>query len=102
MNKNQEIVVELLKDQELQKKLTVCKSAEECYELVKETSGMTLSIEEFKEAVKGVKMLISNVESGQLSEDDLEAIAGGGSGRDFVEGVATGAAIVGAIAAAAA
>lgn len=97
-------VMELVKDEEILKKMTEAKTPEECYDVVKDR--INISFEDFQSSMSVALAYLQESESGELSEDDLDAVAGGKSTAQVigdVSGVVGGVAAVaaGAISAAA-
>ncbi len=76
------------------------KTPEECYDLVKDKTDVTL--EEFCEQMAIIKDFLEEKKSGLLSEEDLDAIAGGKSTGGTVLSIASAGAIIGSAIAAAA
>ena len=68
----QEFINKMAEDETLAKKMSECKSPEEAYEVAKE-SGLTDDIEIFKAVMTEVNRQVK----GELSDDELENIAGG-------------------------
>ncbi len=83
-------------DADLLKKMEGCKSDTEAYEVAK-SAGVTDSAEVFKAAMSELKNAV-----GELSEDDLENVAGGASSSEIASAVtaSVGAAATAASAAA--
>ncbi len=76
-------VEKLLKDEDLQKKLQACKSPEEAFGVAKAVvSG--LSMEEFTDTMKKINDSAAKTTDGELSEEDLEHVAGGWSDDNTV------------------
>ena len=75
-----EFIEKLTKDETLANKMEGCKAPEEAYEVAKE-AGLTDDIESFKAVMTAVNKKIN----GELSDDELDNIAGGSVLRDFVE-----------------
>lgn len=71
----------LAKDEGLQKKLQACKSPEEAFEVAK-SAVSRLNYEDFTATMKKVNEAVANTKSGELSDDDLEKVAGGWSDGD--------------------
>ncbi|MGN0648812.1 MAG: Nif11-like leader peptide family RiPP precursor [Oscillospiraceae bacterium] len=68
----QEFVEKMSKDEALAKKMSECKSPEEAYETAKE-AGLTDDIETFKAVMTAVNKKVK----GELSDDELDDVAGG-------------------------
>lgn len=68
-------ILELINDEEAIAKMKKANSAKEAYELVKDRVG--ISFEEFQSSMKIANEYVNNNEEGELSEDDLDAVAGG-------------------------
>ena len=92
-----------LKDEKLQKKLAASKSPEEALKIVK-AEGFDIGLKDFKDSMQKLNGYLKP-KSGELSDSDLEYVAGGRSSQRSYEnsmlGIGTGAAVVGAAAAAA-
>lgn len=96
MNENlKNFIMKLGEDSELQEKMKQCKSPEEAYKLATSVSD-GYSQEEFVEVMK----ILSKGQTDELSEEDLEQVAGGLSTRDWFAIAATGAGLAGGAAAA--
>jgi hypothetical protein len=97
-------IFELIKDEETLKKMSACKSEQECYDLVK--GKIDIGFDEFKSSMAVAKEYMQESESGLLSEEELDQVAGGKSGGDTANlvfgGVSMVAGVVGAAASAAA
>ncbi|MFI3177776.1 MAG: hypothetical protein R3Y67_09865 [Eubacteriales bacterium] len=70
-------IMALLNDEAVIKKWVECKSLEECYDVVKDKT--TVSFDEFKPMMAIIVELSKKTNDGLLSEDDLDAVAGGSS-----------------------
>ncbi|MGN0648807.1 MAG: Nif11-like leader peptide family RiPP precursor [Oscillospiraceae bacterium] len=68
----QEFIEKMSKDEALAKKLEACKTPEEAYEAAKE-AGLTDDIEKFKTIMTAVNKKIK----GELSDEELDNVAGG-------------------------
>lgn len=68
----QEFIEKMASDEAFAKKLEGCKSPEEAYEVAKE-AGLTDDIESFKAVMTAVNTQIK----GELSDDELDNVAGG-------------------------
>ncbi|MGN0648822.1 MAG: Nif11-like leader peptide family RiPP precursor [Oscillospiraceae bacterium] len=92
----QEFIKKMADDEKLSKKLSDCKSPEEAYAVAKE-AGLTDDIDTFKAVMTAVNKQLN----GELSDDELENVAGGMSEGVALAlyGVATGS-VVAAVAAA--
>jgi len=77
----------LLEDQDFIEKLTNTETDTEVQALLAE-NGVELTLEEINAVKKGVEARIS--EEGELSEDDLENVAGGVDIANIIEGVCNG------------
>lgn len=76
MNENLKKLFEVLKaDENISEKFSVCKTPEEAYQTAQEIVD-GYSFEEFKQAMTEIDKLAKK-ESGELSEADLEGVAGG-------------------------
>ena len=71
-----------LKDESLAKKMSEAKSPKEAYAIAK-ANGVTDSFDEFANEMKKLK------NAGELSEDDLESVAGGASTTEIISAVST-------------
>lgn len=72
-------IMELAKDEAIMSEMAKANSPEECYELVKDRIG--ISFEEFKSSMSVAMVYASESQSGELSEDDLDQVAGGKKGN---------------------
>ncbi len=72
-----------LNDPDLVKKMETVTSPEEAFAIAKE-NGVTDSFEEFMNEMSALKEA-----TGELSDDDLEAVAGGASTTEIVSAVST-------------
>ncbi|MFI3177778.1 MAG: hypothetical protein R3Y67_09875 [Eubacteriales bacterium] len=70
-------IMALLKDEVVIKKWEDCKSLEECYDVVKDKT--TVSFDDFKPMIAIAVELSKDLNNGLLSEEDLDAVAGGTS-----------------------
>ena len=83
----QKFVKQLFSDENLQTKLSKCKTQEEAFNIVKaegydvEFAEFTDSMDRLNDIVKKVKQISDNKE--ELSESDLEMVAGGRSGEGW-------------------
>lgn len=89
-------IIELVNDEAILAKMSEAKSPEECYDIVKDRVGV--SFEEFKASMEIAMNFVNESQSGLLSDEDLEQVAGGKSSGDVVNSVFGG---IGAIAGAA-
>lgn len=69
-------LLKLAKDEAVVAKLKECKTEEEALAVVK-TVAPDMTMEELKSSVEVMKSYIEESESGVLSEDDLDQVAGG-------------------------
>ena len=67
----------LLKDEEALAKLSTSQDAEETSKILKEEFGLDFSPEELREVGEGMKRALEDDSMGELSESDLEMVAGG-------------------------
>ena len=88
-------IIELENDEAFTKKLMNCDSAEKVQALFKE-NGVDFSMEQVNDLLKGIAELLIQLgnNDGELTEDELEQIAGGWNWRGFISGVITGVALV--------
>ncbi|MGN0649299.1 MAG: Nif11-like leader peptide family RiPP precursor [Oscillospiraceae bacterium] len=75
-----EFIEKKSKDEVVTKKMESCKSPEEAYEVAKE-AGLTDDFETFKAVMTAVNKRIK----GELSDDELDYVAGGMSEEEFTE-----------------
>ncbi|MGI6090266.1 MAG: hypothetical protein ACOYEL_02600 [Saccharofermentanales bacterium] len=68
-------IIALANDEALLQKISECKNHEEMYELVKDRVDMPF--EQFTAEMDIAVSYIQEMESGKLSESDLDAVAGG-------------------------
>ncbi len=73
-------IIALANDEALLQKMGECKSPEEVYALVKDTVG--IPFEQFTAEMTIAHSYLQEMESGLLSEDDLDAVAGGKSKKE--------------------
>lgn len=100
-------VLELVKDEEILAKMAETKSPEECYDVVKDK--IDISFEDFTASMTVAMNYVQESQSGLLSDDDLDQVAGGKkSDIDIGEmvglglsAIGTAAGVIGAIVAAA-
>lgn len=100
-------IMELTKDDALLEKMAAATSPEECYEIAKDRLD-GVSFEEFQSSMSVAMAYTAEAKSGELSEDDLDQVAGGkndqaaGDGWKVFSGiVGAGTAVIGAVVAAA-
>ena len=97
-------IIELESDEAFMKKLMNCDSAEKVQALFKE-NGADIAMEQVNDLLKGIGELLIQLgnNDGELTEDELEQIAGGWSWKGFVTGTLLGVAVfvVGALSVAA-
>lgn len=86
----------LAEDEKLRSEFLKQTTPEGAYEVAKPYIG-SMSMEEFAEQMVGLAKLMTKAESGELSEDDLDSVAGGAMNAPAIlgaiAGVANGAAI---------
>ena len=91
-----------LEDENLRKKLTVCKNPEEALRVVA-AEGFDVGLEDFVDSMRKLNNYVKPLSSTELSDSDLEYVAGGRSSQQTYKntliGVGTGAAVAGATAA---
>jgi len=80
-------IIALAEDEALIQKMSECKSPEEIYALVKDRVDMPF--EQFAAEMTIANSYLQEMESGLLDEDDLDAVAGGKSGKQKVEAYET-------------
>ncbi|HHW93549.1 MAG TPA: hypothetical protein GX734_03545 [Clostridiaceae bacterium] len=89
-------LIELAKDEAIIQKMSECKDAEEMYALVKDRVG--IPFEQFTAEMGIAYSYLQEMEAGLLTEEDLDAVAGGKSGKEVFATtttvVATGAAVL--------
>lgn len=68
-------IMELIGDKDILAKMAEAGSAQESYDLVKDRIG--ISFEEFQASMKVANAYVNESSDGELSEDDLDAVAGG-------------------------
>ncbi len=68
-------IMALVHDEEILVKMSEAKSPEECYDMVKDK--VTVSFEEFVEMMTIAKGYMDEAQEGLLTEEDLDAVAGG-------------------------
>jgi hypothetical protein len=95
-------IVALANDETLLKKMSECKSPEEVYALVKDRVG--IPFEQFTAEMTIAHSYLQEMEVGLLSEEDLDAVAGGKSKaetdetlKDVYYGLAIGSGAVGVV-----
>ncbi len=84
-------IMALLQEEEILAKMSEAKSAEECYDIVKDK--VTVSFEEFAEMMAIGKSYMEEAQEGLLSEEDLDAVAGG-KNSEMIVGCTIGPAVV--------
>ncbi|MGI6090270.1 MAG: hypothetical protein ACOYEL_02620 [Saccharofermentanales bacterium] len=70
-------IIALANDEALLKKMSECKSPEEVYALVEDRVG--IPFEQFTAEMEIAQSYLKEMEAGLLSDDDLDAVAGGKS-----------------------
>jgi len=73
-------IIALANDEALLQKMSECKSPEEVYALVKDRVGMPY--EQFADEMVIVHSYLQELETGLLTEEDLDAVAGGKNEKD--------------------
>ncbi len=68
-------IIALVNDETLLQKMSECKSPEEVYALVKDRVG--IPFEQFTAEMTVAQSYLKEMEAGLLSDDDLDAVAGG-------------------------
>lgn len=68
-------IMELIGDKDILAKMAEAGSAQESYDLVKDRIG--ISFEEFQASMKVANEFVNQNADGELSEDDLDSVAGG-------------------------
>ncbi len=90
-------LIAIIQNEEIATAMSKAQNPEECYDIVKDRVDVTL--EEFIEQMTIIKTYIEEKKSGLLSEEDLDAIAGGkGSGQAMSAGTIVGMSAAGSIA----
>lgn len=84
-------IIALLQHEEILAKMSEAKSPEECYEIVKDK--VTVSYEEFVEMMTIGNSYMEEAQEGLLSEEDLDAVAGG-KNSEMIVGCTIGPAVV--------
>ena len=82
---NEELLKEVLSDEAFAKSLIEMETPEDVQTALKE-KGVDLSIED----IKAIQNILVNQEDGELSEDDLENVAGGVDVDKIITGVVDG------------
>ncbi|MGI6508352.1 MAG: hypothetical protein ACOX4A_08245 [Saccharofermentanales bacterium] len=77
-------IIALANDEALLQKMSECKSPEEVYALVKDRVG--IPFEQFTAEMTVAQSYLKEMEAGLLSDDDLDAVAGGKSTDPFITG----------------
>lgn len=87
INENiKELVEKVMADEALMNKFKECNSVEEAYKLATSiVDGYTL--EEFQQTMIKLNGMISNQTKGELTDDDLQQVAGGSKGTDIADTV---------------
>ncbi len=80
-------IIALAEDEALIQKMSECKSPEEVYALVKDRVDMPF--EQFTAEMDIANSYLKEMESGLLTEDDLDAVAGGKSTKKALNTVDT-------------
>lgn len=75
-------VMELIKDEAILAEMAKASSPEACYEIVKDRIG--ISFEEFRASMSVAKSFVADSGSDELSEDELDAVAGGKASKSPV------------------
>ncbi|HHW93542.1 MAG TPA: hypothetical protein GX734_03510 [Clostridiaceae bacterium] len=76
-------IVALANDETLLKKMSECKSPEEVYALVEDRVG--IPFEQFIAEMTIAHSYLKEMEAGLLSDDDLDAVAGGKQTKKFFD-----------------
>ena len=77
-------IIALAKDEALLQKMSECKSPEEVYALVKDRVG--IPFEQFTAEMTVAQSYLKEMEAGLLSDDDLDAVAGGKTQLPYLDG----------------
>ncbi|MEG2094329.1 MAG: hypothetical protein RRY80_08465 [Lachnospiraceae bacterium] len=86
-------IYEMMKDEAAVEKLVAAKSQEEFYEIAKNYAEV--SVEEFKASMEIMKSYLEESKNGELSEEELEQVAGGQLAAATIAGImASGEVIV--------
>ncbi len=93
-------LIAVIQNEEIATAMSKAQNPEECYDIVKDKVDVTL--EEFIEQMTIIKTYIEEKKSGLLSEEDLNAIAGGKGTGDAIAALSGLAIFWGAVAAASA
>ncbi|MGI6506985.1 MAG: hypothetical protein ACOX4A_01160 [Saccharofermentanales bacterium] len=95
-------IITLAKDEALLQKMSECKSPEEVYALVKDRVG--IPFEQFTAEMEIAHSYLKEMEVGLLTEEDLDAVAGGKSKaetgetlKDVYYGLAIGSGAIGVV-----
>ena len=80
-------IMKLTEDEEIIQKMSTANSPEECYEMVKDRIE-GVSFEEFQASMSVAAAYAKESEAGELSDDDLDMVAGGKSSEK--KGMAAG------------
>ncbi|HHW93543.1 MAG TPA: hypothetical protein GX734_03515 [Clostridiaceae bacterium] len=78
-------IIALASDEALIKKMSECKSPEEVYALVKDRVG--IPFEQFTAEMAIAHSYLQEMQAGLLSEEDLDAVAGGKSSSQLQENI---------------
>ncbi len=96
-------ILALVNDEAVLAQMAEAKSPEECYDIVKDK--IDIGFEEFKESMEIAMNYVNESQSGLLSDDDLEQVAGGKDAGGVLDtifgGIGTIAGVASAIVAAA-
>ncbi len=76
-------IIALANDEILLQKMSECKSPEEVYALVEDRVG--IPFEQFTAEMSIANSYLKEMEAGLLSEDDLDAVAGGKQTKKFFD-----------------
>ncbi|HHW93544.1 MAG TPA: hypothetical protein GX734_03520 [Clostridiaceae bacterium] len=77
-------IIALANDEALLQKMSECKSPEEVYALVKDQVG--IPFEQFTAEMTVAQSYLKEMEAGLLSDDDLDAVAGGKTQHPNLDG----------------
>ncbi|HHW93541.1 MAG TPA: hypothetical protein GX734_03505 [Clostridiaceae bacterium] len=77
-------IIALTNDEALLQKMSECKSPEEVYALVKDRVG--IPFEQFTAEMTIAHSYLQEMEAGLLSDDDLDAVAGGKTLLPYLDG----------------
>ena len=76
-------IIALANDEILLQKMSECKSPEEVYALIEDRVG--IPFEQFTAEMSIANSYLKEMEAGLLSEDDLDAVAGGKQTKKFFD-----------------